>query len=93
MPLVGREIPIVFDEYVEKDFGTGAVKITPAHDPNDFILERIFYMPQMRRLGNVIHFHVGYSRFTARTPVYHPVAAVNQSFVVQIDENFPDTKT
>ncbi len=36
LPLVGREILIVADEYVEKDFGTGAVKITPAHDPNDF---------------------------------------------------------
>ena len=36
LPLVGREIPIVYDEYVEADFGTGAVKITPAHDPNDF---------------------------------------------------------
>ena len=36
LPLVGREISIVADEYVEKDFGTGAVKITPAHDPNDF---------------------------------------------------------
>ncbi len=40
LPLVGREIPIVFDEYVEKDFGTGAVKITPAHDPNDFEVGR-----------------------------------------------------
>ena len=36
LPLVGREIPIIADEYVDKDFGTGAVKITPAHDPNDF---------------------------------------------------------
>ncbi len=36
LPLVGRNIPIVADEYVEKDFGTGVVKITPAHDPNDF---------------------------------------------------------
>ncbi len=36
LPLVGREIPVVADEYVEKDFGTGCVKITPAHDPNDF---------------------------------------------------------
>ena len=36
LPLVGREIPIISDEYVDKDFGTGAVKITPAHDPNDF---------------------------------------------------------
>ena len=36
LPLVGREIPIVADYYVDKEFGTGAVKITPAHDPNDF---------------------------------------------------------
>lgn len=36
LPLVGREIPVVADEYVEVDFGTGVVKITPAHDPNDF---------------------------------------------------------
>ena len=36
IPVVGREIPIVADEYVEMEFGTGAVKITPAHDPNDF---------------------------------------------------------
>ncbi len=36
LPLVGRKIPIIADEYVERDFGTGCVKITPAHDPNDF---------------------------------------------------------
>ena len=36
LPLCNREIPIVLDSYVEKDFGTGVVKITPAHDPNDF---------------------------------------------------------
>lgn len=36
LPLVNKEIPIVFDDYVELEFGTGAVKITPAHDPNDF---------------------------------------------------------
>ena len=36
LPLVNREIPVVADEYVERDFGTGCVKITPAHDPNDF---------------------------------------------------------
>ena len=36
LPLVGREIPVIADEYVDKEFGTGAVKITPAHDPNDF---------------------------------------------------------
>ena len=36
LPVVGREIPVIADEYVELEFGTGAVKITPAHDPNDF---------------------------------------------------------
>ena len=36
LPLMNREIPVVADEYVEMDFGTGVVKITPAHDPNDF---------------------------------------------------------
>ena len=36
LPIVGREIPVVADTYVERDFGTGVVKITPAHDPNDF---------------------------------------------------------
>jgi len=36
LPLIGREIPIVADEYVDPSFGTGAVKVTPAHDPNDF---------------------------------------------------------
>ncbi len=36
LPLTNREIPIIADEYVDPKFGTGAVKITPAHDPNDF---------------------------------------------------------
>ena len=36
LPLTDREIPVVADEYVDKEFGTGCVKITPAHDPNDF---------------------------------------------------------
>ena len=36
LPLMNKEIPVVADEYVEMDFGTGAVKMTPAHDPNDF---------------------------------------------------------
>ncbi len=50
LPIVGREIPIVADEYVDMEFGTGVVKITPAHDPNDFEvgnrhnLERILVM-------------------------------------------------
>jgi valyl-tRNA synthetase len=38
LPLVGRELPLIHDELVEKDFGTGFVKVTPAHDPNDFAM-------------------------------------------------------
>ncbi len=38
LPLVGREIPLIADEYVDREFGTGCVKITPAHDPNDFLV-------------------------------------------------------
>ncbi|MBQ8533245.1 MAG: valine--tRNA ligase [Clostridia bacterium] len=45
LPLVGREIPVVADTYVEKDFGTGVVKITPAHDPNDFEVGRRHDLP------------------------------------------------
>ncbi len=45
LPLVNREIPIVADEYVEMDFGTGVVKITPAHDPNDFLVGQRHNLP------------------------------------------------
>jgi len=38
LPIVGRELPIIGDDTVDKDFGTGAVKVTPAHDPNDFLI-------------------------------------------------------
>ena len=48
VPVVGREIPIVADEYVEMDFGTGAVKITPAHDPNDFEVGARHNIPALR---------------------------------------------
>ena len=52
LPLVGREIPIVADEYVEKDFGTGAVKITPAHDPNDFEVGLRHNLPVINVMNN-----------------------------------------
>ena len=45
VPLVNREIPVIADEYVEMDFGTGAVKITPAHDPNDFEVGKRHNLP------------------------------------------------
>ncbi|EST13454.1 valine--tRNA ligase [Sporolactobacillus laevolacticus] len=47
LPLVGREIPIVADSYVDQSFGTGAVKITPAHDPNDFEVGMRHNLPQI----------------------------------------------
>ena len=45
LPLSGREIPVVADEYVDREFGTGAVKITPAHDPNDWELAKRHGLP------------------------------------------------
>ena len=47
LPIVGREIPIVADDYVDPEFGSGAVKITPAHDPNDFELGLRHQLPQI----------------------------------------------
>ncbi|ALS23253.1 valine--tRNA ligase [Paenibacillus naphthalenovorans] len=47
LPIIGREIPIIADEYVEKEFGSGAVKITPAHDPNDFEVGKRHDLPQV----------------------------------------------
>jgi valyl-tRNA synthetase len=47
LPLMDREIPVVADTYVEKDFGTGVVKITPAHDPNDFEVGARHELPQI----------------------------------------------
>ncbi len=52
LPLVGRRIPVVADEYVEKDFGTGCVKITPAHDPNDFEVGRRHNLPVIRVMND-----------------------------------------
>ena len=45
LPLVDREIPVIADAYVDKEFGTGVVKITPAHDPNDFEVGKRHNLP------------------------------------------------
>lgn len=73
LPLVGREIPIVADDYVDKDFGSGAVKVTPSHDPNDFqigvrhSLSFINIMnPNATLNGNVPPKYRGLDRFEAR---------------------------
>jgi valyl-tRNA synthetase len=51
LPLVGRELPIVADDYVKPEFGTGCLKITPAHDPNDFELARRHNLPAISVIG------------------------------------------
>ncbi|NBJ16777.1 MAG: valine--tRNA ligase [Dehalobacter sp. 4CP] len=52
LPLVKREIPVITDEYVEKEFGTGAVKITPAHDPNDFEMGLRHHLEQINIMNS-----------------------------------------
>lgn len=51
LPLVNREIPIIADEWVDREFGTGAVKVTPGHDPNDFELGRRHQLPIIKVIG------------------------------------------
>jgi len=52
LPFVNREIPIIADNYVEKDFGTGVVKITPAHDPNDFEVGKRHNLPEINIMND-----------------------------------------
>lgn len=52
VPFVNREIPVIADEYVDMDFGTGVVKITPAHDPNDFEVGRRHNLPVIRVMND-----------------------------------------
>lgn len=72
LPLVGREIPVIADEYVDREFGTGALKITPAHDPNDFTLGKKYNLEIINMLtpdGKVTaeyEKYAGLDRFEAR---------------------------
>lgn len=52
LPLVNKEIPVIADKYVDKDFGTGVVKITPAHDPNDFEVGARHDLPQVNMMND-----------------------------------------
>ncbi len=52
LPLTGREIPVVADPYVDKEFGTGCVKITPAHDPNDFEVGKRHNLPEINIMND-----------------------------------------
>jgi valyl-tRNA synthetase len=76
LPIMNREIPLISDNYVSKDFGTGAVKITPAHDPNDFQmglrhnLQPIAVMDESAKMsGEIPDEYIGLDRFEARKKI------------------------
>ena len=55
LPIMNREIPIFGDEYVDKEFGTGCVKVTPCHDPNDFEMGQRHNLEQILVFLSLIH--------------------------------------
>lgn len=75
LPIVGREIEIVADDYVDMEFGSGAVKITPAHDPNDFEignrhnLERVLVMDESGKMNENAGKYQGMDRFECRKQI------------------------
>ena len=81
LPLTGREIPIVTDSWVSRDFGTGAVKVTPAHDPNDFALGQRHSLPSITVLDETAHMsanagkYAGLDRYKARHQVLEHLEA------------------
>ena len=88
LPLVGREIPIVADYYVDKEFGTGAVKITPAHDPNDFEvgkrhnLEEINIMNDDATINEKGGRYAGMDRYEARKAIVKDLE--EQGYLVKV---------
>jgi valyl-tRNA synthetase len=81
LPLMNREIPIIGDEMVDREFGTGAVKITPAHDPNDFEagkrhgLEQIDVMTDDAHMNEHAGVYAGLERFAARKKIVEDLEA------------------
>jgi valyl-tRNA synthetase len=75
LPLMNREIPVVADSYVDREFGTGAVKITPAHDPNDFEIGKRHHLPEIEVMTPDGHMnqnagkYAGLERFAARARI------------------------
>src|SRR5260370_33376733 len=82
LPLMNREIPIIADEMVDREFGTGAVKITPAHDPNDFEVGRrhklaeIDVMTDDGKMNAAAGGYAGMDRFEARKEIMEDVKAL-----------------
>ncbi|MGH9714264.1 MAG: valine--tRNA ligase [Candidatus Acidiferrales bacterium] len=75
LPLMDREIPVIADAYVDREFGTGVVKITPAHDPNDFEVGKRHNLPEIDVLTDNAHMnaaagkYAGLERFVARARI------------------------
>lgn len=90
VPLIGRRIPIIADEYVAMDFGTGCLKVTPAHDPNDYQLGQKYQLEIVDvfnddgTLSNEAQIHVGMDRFEARKTITAELEAGGH--IVQTEE-------
>lgn len=90
LPLVGREIPVVADEYVEVDFGTGVVKITPAHDPNDFEVGKRHDLPVINvmtddaRIVDDYPDYAGLDRYEARKRIVEDLE--KGGFLVEVED-------
>lgn len=88
LPLVNREIPIIADEYVDMEFGTGAVKITPAHDPNDYLVGKRHNLPEIKIMddkGSINEAggkYVGMDRYEARKAIVKDLE--EQGYLVNI---------
>ena len=91
LPLVGREIPIVADSYVDKEFGTGAVKITPAHDPNDFEVGKRHNLPEINIMNDDATIVEGYGKYSGMDRYEARKAIVadleEQGYLVKIEEH------
>ncbi|MED4225072.1 valine--tRNA ligase [Neobacillus cucumis] len=91
LPIVGREIPIVGDDYVDMEFGSGAVKITPAHDPNDFEvgnrhnLERVLVMNEDGSMNAKAGKYQGLDRFECRKQIVKDLQ--EQGVLFKIEEH------
>ena len=91
LPLVGREIPIVADDYVDMEFGTGCVKITPCHDPNDFEvgkrhgLEEILIMDDNAKINANGGVYEGLDRYEARKKIVADLE--EQGYLVKVAEH------
>ncbi|WP_203361596.1 valine--tRNA ligase [Bacillus sp. REN10] len=91
LPIVGREIPIVGDDYVDMEFGSGAVKITPAHDPNDFEignrhdLERVLVMNEDGTMNDLAGKYKGMDRFDCRKQIVKDLQ--EQGVLFKIEEH------